>query len=45
MTHDVIEKKWRRYVDLAVTVNDAAPCNKRLQMMSLHDVSDLNNLI
>ena len=25
MTPDVIEKKWRRHDDLAVTVNDAAP--------------------
>ena len=26
MTPDVIEKKWRCHDDLAVTVNDAAPC-------------------
>ena len=27
MTPDVIEKKWQRHDDLAVTVNDATPCS------------------
>ena len=30
MTPVVIEKKWRRHDDLAVTVNDAAPWNAHL---------------
>ena len=31
MTVGVIEKKWRRHDNLAVTVNDAAPCSTDLE--------------
>ena len=31
MMPDVIEKKWRRNDDLAISVNDAAPCKIALK--------------